>query len=64
MTEGELMNYRFSNAMNHTGKPVKAECFHFSDATGAGEVVFSNPVHIFPGFCDVHVHFREPGFSY
>ena len=19
---------------------------------------------IFPGFCDVHVHFREPGFSY
>ena len=20
--------------------------------------------HIFPGFCDVHVHFREPGFSY
>jgi len=21
-------------------------------------------VFIFPGFCDVHVHFREPGFSY
>ena len=20
--------------------------------------------HIFPGFVDVHVHFREPGFSY
>ena len=20
--------------------------------------------HVFPGFCDVHVHFREPGFSY
>ena len=20
--------------------------------------------HLFPGFCDVHVHFREPGFSY
>ena len=19
---------------------------------------------LFPGFCDVHVHFREPGFSY
>ena len=19
---------------------------------------------IFPGFCDVHVHFREPGFSF
>ena len=25
--------------------------------------VFDNVV-IFPGFCDVHVHFREPGFSY
>ncbi len=25
--------------------------------------VFSN-VAIFPGFCDVHVHLREPGFSY
>ena len=23
-----------------------------------------NGVFIFPGFCDVHVHFREPGFSY
>ena len=21
-------------------------------------------LYIFPGFCDVHVHFREPGFSY
>ncbi len=27
--------------------------------------VFNNPKFtIFPGFCDVHVHFREPGFSY
>ena len=25
--------------------------------------VFDNTA-IFPGFCDVHVHFREPGFSY
>ena len=24
----------------------------------------SCPVTVFPGFCDVHVHFREPGFSY
>ncbi len=23
-----------------------------------------SPVAILPGFCDVHVHFREPGFSY
>ena len=26
---------------------------------------FHSPEYvIFPGFCDVHVHFREPGFSY
>ena len=26
---------------------------------------FNHPkYYIFPGFCDVHVHFREPGFSY
>ena len=30
-------------------------CSHFE--------VFTN-CYIFPGFCDVHVHFREPGFSY
>ena len=27
--------------------------------------VFHSPKYaVFPGFCDVHVHFREPGFSY
>ena len=27
--------------------------------------VFNSPEYsVFPGFCDVHVHFREPGFSY
>ena len=26
---------------------------------------FNSPeLTVFPGFCDVHVHFREPGFSY
>ena len=42
----------------------------FSDTIGAslsspGFAVFNSPRYvIFPGFCDVHVHFREPGFSY
>ena len=33
---------------------------------GAGVVPVSEASRfvIFPGFCDVHVHFREPGFSY
>ncbi len=27
--------------------------------------VYNSPQYaVFPGFCDVHVHFREPGFSY
>ena len=31
----------------------------------SGIAVFNSPEYvIFPGFCDVHVHFREPGFSY
>ncbi|MBR6503832.1 MAG: amidohydrolase family protein, partial [Firmicutes bacterium] len=29
-----------------------------------GMVQESGGVFSFPGFCDVHVHFREPGFSY
>ena len=30
-----------------------------------GITAFSSPEYVFlPGFCDVHVHFREPGFSY
>ena len=30
----------------------------------AGEVPVSHHYTVFPGFCDVHVHLREPGFSY
>ena len=42
----------------------------FVDAIGAfisapALSVFNSPKYaVFPGFCDVHVHFREPGFSY
>jgi len=37
-----------------SGSPFVEELFSFNDS----EYV------VFPGFCDVHVHFREPGFSY
>ena len=33
----------------------------FSDGI---EDASSKELYVFPGFCDVHVHFREPGFSY
>ena len=42
----------------------------FADSIGASvacadlSVFNSSRYAIFPGFCDVHVHFREPGFSY
>ncbi len=28
------------------------------------EIIDDSEYVVFPGFCDVHVHFREPGFSY
>ena len=55
---------------------IKAQVFPaslgtaFVDAIGASISapalsVFNSPRYaVFPGFCDVHVHFREPGFSY
>ncbi len=31
---------------------------------GNAEVVALDGKHVLPGFCDMHVHFREPGFEY
>ena len=40
-------------------------CGVSADGCRAGISAFDTPHHVFfPGFCDVHVHFREPGFSY
>ena len=37
----------------------------FVSDTDFGSTPFANDnIAILPGFCDVHVHFREPGFSY
>ena len=41
-----------------------AECVGASIAGSALSVFDSSRYVVFPGFCDVHVHFREPGFSY
>ena len=44
-----------SSFLNGAVVSIENEGFSFLD----------NPSYsIFPGFCDVHVHFREPGFSY
>ncbi len=45
----------------------QAELESFAKAFLADRSVISAPVQnltVLPGFCDVHVHFREPGFSY
>ena len=48
-------------AKNYTAPASLEAVSHFLD----GHSVFNSPRYaIFPGFCDVHVHFREPGFSY
>ena len=44
--------------------PQFAECVGASIAGSAFSALDSSRYVIFPGFCDVHVHFREPGFSY
>ncbi len=58
------MERLLANLVNPTGDPS----FSSRVASVLSTPAFSSFNHpnftIFPGFCDVHVHFREPGFSY
>ena len=49
-----MLDYRFHPANINTILPV----------VDTGVVPVPSGCALFPGFCDVHVHFREPGFSY
>ena len=52
------------NLINPTGRPdFSARVSSSLLATGLSAFNIPN-LTVFPGFCDVHVHFREPGFSY
>ena len=42
---------------------VSLSAFTGDHASFSSSLIFDN-IAIFPGFCDVHVHLREPGFSY
>ena len=49
--------------------PTKAKVFSSSLGSvflgGIADSRFDSPEYVvFPGFCDVHVHFRDPGFTY
>ncbi len=62
----------FKNCKNYISDPMTVGNFAISDGkiisvsdrgSEHGDKVINNCI-ILPGFCDVHVHFREPGFSY
>ena len=42
---------------------IRSSLFRFLSHVDQSSFDFSRCV-VFPGFCDVHVHFREPGFFY
>ncbi len=47
--------------MSYMSKEIAASCKKIAETFIPS---FSSEYAVFPGFCDVHVHFREPGFSY
>lgn len=57
--------------MNNIVQPMKINCPYRGIFSSAGRSLTetlpaydSSEYVVLPGFCDVHVHFREPGFSY
>ena len=57
------MNCFVKNALVYEGGRFISKDFSYNDAALECAVSFDS-LHILPGFADVHVHFREPGFSY
>ena len=54
------------NAMVFRNNVFKTEDY-FINVPDTARVSFDNSsdnIYVFPAFCDVHVHFREPGFTY
>ena len=67
------MDFLLKNGTVYTGGKLKKcdllisggkVCFLKSDYSSSATVIDCNNLFIFPGFVDVHTHFREPGFSY
>ncbi len=53
-----IRNARIINMQNQPKQSSAAEFSSFSDLNALDKKEYT----VFPGFCDVHVHFREPGF--
>ena len=66
------MNYLFQSAAVYRNGRLRREDFSLCGGvfypgracSSFDRIVFLNGYTVFPGFADVHVHFREPGFSY
>ncbi|MGN0450675.1 MAG: dihydroorotase [Acutalibacteraceae bacterium] len=61
------MEFTFKNAhiYNNGGFEIKDFAVALNDTDlSAGSLSAFNNISVFPTFCDVHVHFREPGFFY
>ena len=66
------MNTLFKNALVYTDGGFKKQDMLFDGTSlsafdgdlASVHSTIDRAIAIFPGFCDVHVHFREPGFSY
>ena len=61
------MDFTFKNAhiYNNGGFEIKDFTAKVNDTDpSAGILSAFNNICVFPTFCDVHVHFREPGFFY
>lgn len=53
-----------SFAVQNQGAVKKDYSLCMEELTRGMNVPADADLRVFPGFCDVHVHFREPGFSY
>ena len=61
------MEFTFKNAhiYNNGVFEIKDFTAKLNDTDpSAGSLSAFNNIYVFPAFCDVHVHFREPGFFY
>ena len=63
-----MTNKIMANIINSTSVPkidsYFADCLTDVSMADVFGVLNTSDFSVFPGFCDVHVHFREPGFSY
>ena len=61
------MEFTFKNAHIYNNGAFDTKDFALKTCNtdpSAGSLSDFNSIYVFPAFCDVHVHFREPGFFY